>query len=45
LESEWNDKRETQCRNLEEMKTRLDDAHEGWGQADLELAQSMEVDA
>lgn len=42
FESEWDDKRETQRRNLEEMKKRLDDAHEGWVQADLELAQSME---
>lgn len=43
FESEWNDKRETQRRNLEEMKKRLDDSHEGWVQADLELAQSMEA--
>ncbi|WP_127818675.1 hypothetical protein [Microbacterium sp. CPCC 204701] len=42
FESEWNDKRETQRRNLEEMKKRIDDAHEGWVQADLELAQSIE---
>lgn len=42
FESEWDDKRETQRRNLEEMKKRLDDAREGWEQADLELAQSME---
>lgn len=42
FESEWNDKRETQRRNLEEMKKRIDDAHEGWVQADLELAQSLE---
>jgi len=43
FESEWDDKRETQRRNLEEMKKRLDDAHEGWVEADLELARSMEA--
>lgn len=43
FESEWNDKRETQRRNLEEMKKRLDDSHDGWVEADLELAQSMEA--
>lgn len=42
FEADWDDKRETQRGNLEEMKKRLDDAHEGWVQADLELAQSME---
>ncbi len=43
FESEWNDKRETQRRNLEEMKKRLDDAYDGWVEADLELAQSLEA--
>lgn len=43
FESEWDDKRETQRRNLEEMKKRLDDAREGWVQADRELAQSLEA--
>ncbi|GAB2706881.1 hypothetical protein BKA24_000716 [Microbacterium marinum] len=43
FESEWDDKRETQRRNLEEMKKRLDDARDGWRDADLELAASLEA--
>lgn len=42
FESEWNDKRETQRRNLVEMKKRIDDARDGWLEADLELAKSIE---
>jgi hypothetical protein len=42
FESAWDDKRETLRRELEEMKTRIDDAREGWREADLELARSME---
>lgn len=42
FESEWDDKRETQRRNLEEMKKRIDDARDGWQEVDLELAKSME---
>lgn len=43
FESEWDDKRETQRRNLEEMKKRIDDARDGWAEADLELARSLEA--
>jgi hypothetical protein len=42
FESAWDDKRETLRRNLEEMKKRLDDASDGWREADLELAKSLE---
>ena len=43
FESEWNDKRETQRRNLEEMKKRVDDARDGWIEADKEIAKTMEA--
>lgn len=43
FESDWDDKRETQRRNLEEMKKRLDESREAWQQFDLELAQSLEA--
>ncbi len=43
FESEWDDKRETQRRNLEEMKKRLDDSRDGWIEADRELAASLEA--
>ncbi|MFV0405561.1 MAG: hypothetical protein ACK5LN_01855 [Propioniciclava sp.] len=42
FESAWDDKRETLRRDLEEMKKRIDDAREGWHEADLELARSLE---
>ncbi|MBO9627276.1 MAG: hypothetical protein J7484_13005 [Microbacterium sp.] len=42
FESAWDDKRETLRRDLEEMKKRLDDAGDGWRDADLELARSLE---
>ncbi|MCK2023840.1 hypothetical protein KZC52_12955 [Microbacterium sp. kSW2-24] len=43
FESAWDDKRETLRRELEEMKTRIDDARDGWIEADNELARSMET--
>jgi hypothetical protein len=43
FESEWDDKRETQRRNLEEMKKRIDDTRDGWLEADRELAKSLEA--
>ncbi|MEJ1090362.1 hypothetical protein [Microbacterium istanbulense] len=42
FESAWDDKRETLRQDLEEMKKRIDDAREGWQEADLELARSLE---
>ncbi|REJ07204.1 hypothetical protein DY023_04195 [Microbacterium bovistercoris] len=42
FESAWDDKRETLRLDLEEMKKRIDDARDGWREADLELARSME---
>lgn len=42
FESAWDDKRETLRRDLEEMKKRIDDARDGWREADLELAKSLE---
>lgn len=43
FESEWNDKRETQRRHLEEMKKRIDDSREAWAEVDAELAASLEA--
>jgi hypothetical protein len=42
FESAWDDKRETLRRDLEEMKKRIDDARDGWLDADRELAKSLE---
>lgn len=43
FESEWDDKRETQRRHLEEMKKRIDDTREAWAKIDTELAKAMEA--
>lgn len=42
FEEKWNDKRDTQRGNLEEMKKRLDESREAWEQLDRELAQAIE---
>lgn len=42
FESEWDDKRETQRRHLEEMKKRIDDTRHAWIDVDAELAASIE---
>lgn len=42
FESEWDDKRETQRRHLEEMKKRIDDSREAWADVDQELTKMLE---
>lgn len=42
FESAWDDKRETQRRNLEKMKQHIDDAKDAWADLDAELAKSLE---
>jgi len=42
FESDWDDKRETQRRNLEEMKKRLDETRQAWEELDLELQKAVE---
>ena len=42
FESDWDDKRETQRRNLVEMKKRIDDTREAWMELDSELARTVE---
>ncbi|MFE6734120.1 hypothetical protein [Microbacterium sp. NPDC057650] len=42
FESKWDDKRETQRRNLEKMKQHIDDSRNAWKDLDEELAKSLE---
>jgi len=45
FEAEWDDKRETQRRHLEEMKKRIDDTRQAWEDVDRELTKMMEPKA